>query len=283
MLIVRINGGLGNQLFQYAMSKILSSYSDVAFHVDSNSDVNSLEALVGTIPRASNEDIFRVSYFTKYNFINRLLKKLFRVFPHFFKQYCYWDDRTDSSNLTYSSIQRLYLDGYWQDIKLINNALPYMSETINDKAFSKNYISILSEIDAPNSVTIHVRKGDYISEEFSSKFDVCDASYYSNAIKHFLKRSGGECKFYFITNDIDWVRSNLDLSELKYDFVSGRDLKDYEEMLLIGRAKGVVMSNSTFSWWGVNLSQSSPHVICPASWFRTEDRPSLISPEWQRI
>ncbi|MBJ2135409.1 alpha-1,2-fucosyltransferase [Paraglaciecola chathamensis] len=265
------------------MSRVLISHADVSFHVDSNSDVKSLEALFGRIPRATEKQVFRVSRLTQFNFVNRLLKRLFRAFPYFFNQYWYWDDRIDNCKLIDSGDDSLYLDGYWQDIKLINSALPYMSKIINNNNFSTNYISVLNKINTPNSVTVHVRKGDYISDEFSSKFDVCDASYYSNAIAYFLKRNGEKCKFYFITNDIDWVRSNLDLSELKYDFVSGRGLKDYEEMLLIGKAKGVIMSNSTFSWWGVNLSQSSPNVICPASWFRTEDRPSLISPEWKRI
>lgn len=166
-------------------------------------------------------------------------------------------------------------DKYFKDIaNELRNEL-----TINDITESGQLKVILDKIRNTNSVSINVRRGDYIGLKI---FDVTNLQYYSNAIKY-VKSKIQEPVFYVFSDDINWCKENLKGEEFVFSDVNDRQYDPLNDMYLMQHCRHNIITNSTYSWWSAWLNDNPEKlVLSPYKWFNSEDVPlkDKICKDW---
>ena len=285
MKIVKLMGGLGNQMFQYMFGQYLSKkynekiYYDVEFfkHYSESEklEIRNIELL------KFNFDIEIVDY-KKYPFLNYnnrkekfiyLLKGLLSLNRNTFNFVS--DSKFTLISKVFSIFFRNnYYIGYWQAYRYILDLefkLKDSQNLINTKVKEK----ILNS----NAVSIGVRRGDYVKLGAI----ICDIEYYKKAINLIDKKLDNPV-FYIFSDDIEWCRKNIKLSD-KYFFVEANKDTPFENMELMSLCKHNIISNSTYEWWGAFLNKNKQKiVIYPKKWkFYETKKNKLIPSEWIKI
>ena len=290
-VIARIEGGLGNQLFQYAASRSLADRlgcglqldiqaihlnSDRPFQLDKyNTRADILDvAQVIELPDARSSRLGR--------FKSRLSQSLPSVFsfPAFWPNSFAFDPRFDRiSNPS-------YLVGYWQSERYFKWNRELLLKDIQLVTTPKIGVEYLKQIKAANSVALHIRRGDYVSNESAAAIHgTCDLSYYTRALQELSKRIS-DIQLFIFSDDLEWSRRNL-----QYDFpMIFVDNSDQESSLidleLMRHCKHHIVANSSFSWWGAWLAQT-PHqlVYAPKRWFSDSniDATDVVPQHWVRL
>jgi len=294
LIISSLNGGLGNQLFQYAAGKSLalsnctdhvldiSKYKDEAF---SNQTPRNLDILDFNISSkfAVDQDLIKLR---PSNFV---LSRTLRSFKNKFLKKYYLDWHPE----IFSAGNNLYLDGYFQCEKYF---IEIFQELRNEFTLRERYLlsiaHILNEMRSGQpSISIHVRRGDYVNNlRIRHIYDICTLDYYVRATKELLRRYPNARLFLF-SDDVNWVQSNMPIfknvtliSDMKT--ISGENLRPSQEMFLMSQCDHHIIANSSFSWWGAYLNVSpSKLVIAPNLWNRSKLFPQKeILPEaWLRF
>lgn len=127
-----------------------------------------------------------------------------------------------------------------------------------------------SGINKIDYIGIHVRRGDYINNPFY--VDLWETEYYEKAMTEF----SGE-RFMIFSDDIEWCKQNFIGKEYSFN----EDVVDYEAMNTLASCKGIIMANSSFSWWAAYLSDAV--IIAPKAWYRDEVERTTCLPEWKRL
>lgn len=288
MIIVHLMGGLGNQLFQYSFGRNIalknncelkldiSSYENYEWHEYSLAPFN-VEATI-----ASTHEIKKL-----HEKHNRLFNKILRKTIN--KGIIKYIEKSISFNDEYLHIQSpAFLSGYWQSEKYFieNKSIITNELTIKVPASDENQ-KLLNDINNCNAVSLHIRRGNYVSvKEFNQVLGTCSLEYYASAIKYIEERLPNPV-FYVFSDDITWAKQNL-LSEHKFVFVDINDAKhDYEDVRLMQHCKHHILANSTFSWWGAWLNKSPEKIIiAPEQWFQGEknkDSLHLVPENWIRL
>lgn len=180
------------------------------------------------------------------------------------------------------------LFGGWHDPRYFEGAEPLVRETYTLPALDDRNAKIIQDIDASNSVSLHVRRGDYLKGKNHEMFgDIATVDYYRNAIARVIVESdrlGKPPRFFVFSDDITWCRENLDISNAM--FVSGNSGRDsWKDLVLMARCRTNVIANSTFSWWAAWLNDHpSKQVLCPTRFVNNEvPGESIYPPQWQRV
>lgn len=296
MILVNLKGGLGNQMFQYALGRHLAEIHqselklDLRFLLDRSPRENfvyrdyQLDWFKIKAKVATDEDI--KSFFTyrrKFNF--RRLK--FSYIPNYqvFKEKLFNFD----SSIFYIN-PPIYLDGYFQSEKYFENIVPIIREEFTFKnPLSIDYQLIKDDIVNSNSVCVHIRRQDYVYNPIHTNFlGFIGEEYYQKAI-HKIITLVVKPKFFIFSDDIDWCISNLKINQLLTFCKIGQENEDVENTLkLMSLCKNFVISNSTFAWWAAWLA-SNQHkiVISPQNWFKdlnyNQQSQDLIPQNWLRI
>lgn len=283
-------GGLGNQMFQYAFARSLSFklgydlYLDLSFLNDRSPQVNftfrdfelGVFNIVGSIiekpPFINYENSFFRKIYFRFNNIIQLNELSFSKYK--------------KSELLKFDI--IYLDGYWQSDKYFSEFPELISRdfTLRDN-FQGNINFWKSLIVDSESVSIHIRRGDYISNSHNLNFHgICSLDYFMEGIKLINKKYKMPV-FYFFSDDIIWAKNNFSFIEGDKYFISGvDDFKGFHEMYLMSLCKSNIISNSSFSWWAAWLNSNLEKiVVAPKRWFLTNsvDTSDLIPKSWVRI
>lgn len=285
MIITKLIGGLGNQMFQYAVGRSLAEKNKSQLFLD----VTGYEHQVGVTPRQYALSIFNTeehfassSDLDKLKFGSRLGKLLHLKSKQYIKE--------KTLNVFDGRILNLpdntYLNGFWQTEKYFSMIGDIIrSEFSLRPQFNHLDSSLISQIENSQSVSLHVRRGDYVSNVKTNLYHgVCSLDYYQNAIE-FLKKTNGELKLFIFSDDIKWVKDNLKI-EQKTVFVSNGQLKDYEELMLMSKCKHQIIANSSFSWWGAWLNvHPAKKVIAPKNWFNNNSANynDIIPETWIRL
>lgn len=293
LVIVRLTGGLGNQLFQYAVAKMLSLKTNVPMKIDQSSFIGyklheyGMSAFNIQENFASEEECLQLKNPRK-TAVEKLIKKLFLKTK---------DDKRfifEESNFSYD--QRLfnvkppvYLDGYWQSEKYfleIEKEIRREFEIIIPPSIENK--EILQDIQKNNSISIHIRRGDYVTvPKFKEFHGTCSLDYYNNAISYIKQRVENPV-FYIFSNDIPWSKEHL-IIDGNVIFVDINDAKtNYEDLRLMKNCKHNIIANSTFSWWGAWLNDNACKIIiAPQKWFENKEMQAQIqdlTPEnWIKI
>jgi hypothetical protein len=274
MKVVRIIGGLGNQMFQYAFFLALKDrYKYVSIDVSSYKFYKLHDYQI--------ERIFNLIKLERSGFFSILF---FRIFKNLII--------TKEDTLFHSEIFEMkgcrYFAGYWNSENYFINIQDQVKSTFQfkNKLVGRNE-EIAKEIINSNSVSIHVRRGDYINSSENELIygNICTLNYYRQAIDK-MQQLTGSSKYFIFSNDIVWCRENLCLDNCEYVYWNS-DKENYIDMQLMSLCKNNIIANSSFSWWGAWLNNNENKiVISPSKFFNDvipSDMETLIPSNWIRI
>ena len=138
---------------------------------------------------------------------------------------------------------------------------------------------IVELINSCNSVSIHVRRGDYLSQEMVAKMgNICTLDYYKNAIE-LIKRKISNPVFFVFSDDIEWVKKNL-LADNMHLIDWNNGTNSFIDMFLMSECKAHVIANSSFSYWGAYMSKINIVTVYPHIWFNDEPSPNIAFEDW---
>ena len=295
MIIVQLTGGIGNQLFQFAIGKALSIKLNQKLLIDISSFQwdplrnFSLDKILNRYALATTEDIVKVKS-TIPRFTERIFYKLIgKEIPYYKRTHIKEIAFTFDENFFLYSSKHLYLEGYWQSEKYFNFVRKEILSAFNlvNYPMSESMQLFKQKIEhATNSVSIHVRRGDYeLNPETNTFHGVCSLEYYERAMKEIEKKVSHPTYFVF-SDDKNYVREIFG-SSVQVEIVEGIPL-DEEELLLMSFCKHQIIANSSFSWWGAWLNQYKQKiVIAPNDWFLNKEMQQqsvdLIPESWVKL
>ena len=274
MIIVRVTGGLGNQMFQYAMYKSLEKKGklvklDSKYKKKKKKEHNGyeLERIFDIKPnKPTKEDLEKFDE----NNISTLFKIKRKLFGD--KKFVY-DTKEYVFNKDVYKLKNSYLNGYWQSIKYFEGIENDIKKDFRFKnQLDNKNLEILNEIENSNSISIHIRRGDYMSPENYNMYGcIATPTYYKKAIK-VIEEKVENPTFFVFSNDMDWVKKNIQINSRVFyiDINSGNG--SYKDMQLMSNCKHNIIANSSFSWWGAWLNENKNKiVIAPKKWINRED------------
>lgn len=276
MIIIHIRGGLGNQMFQYALylsfvERGIPAFLDLS-HYKKNEQARGFEL----------EHAFGIKA-PVVSAANKLASKLhWKLFHPFYKTaYKETDNRFGFYDKQVTALRSAYLKGYWQSEKYFTNA----GETVKSSFSFTDPVDednkrLLSQVNNPSSVSIHIRRGDYAG---SPDNFILPLSYYQHAIE-FVSEKIDKPVFYVFSDDASWAAQNLNLPHAV--FVNHNQGKNsYIDMQLMSNCSHNIIANSSFSWWAAWLNQNeNKFVIAPSKWLSwMEGTRDIIPAEWIKL
>ncbi len=289
MITVKIIGGLGNQLFQYATARRLAYVHKTMLKLDTTAFASySLHEYVLNHLRIhaeiiSKKELRKVRGFCAFPLVSFIFRKmnLSRCGALVRERSL----RFDPSVLELSD--NVYLDGYWQSEKYFQDIREILlKELVVADALSGQNEAMAKTISASNAISIHVRRGDYVNNSQTNKIHgVLSLEYYRAAIK-FFEDKYDDAHFFIFSDDPAWVGEHLQLLR-PHTFVEHNGAKkNYEDMRLMSMCKHNIIANSSFSWWGAWLNQNpNKIVVAPKKWFGAPKmhEKNLCPRDWVRI
>ena len=284
MIIVKLMGGMGNQMFQYALYRaLLAQGKEVKLdrskfaHFDEIRNCF-LDNGCFDLPYELCTKKEARKYVLGTGMAARVLMKLFGD-----KDTHYYEKRDYEYDSCVMQLSEGYLDGFWQTWK-------YFKEIEADVRKAYRFINGLTgkdkmfeeQIRNTDSVAVHVRKGDY--DKLQNLYgNICTKEYYQKAIKT-ISQIVETPVFYFFSNDMEWTRATFG-EKGNYVYVEGNsEDKGYIDMQLMSECKHQIMANSSFSWWAAYLNNNpNKKVICPKRWINTKETPDVYYNGWIRV
>jgi hypothetical protein len=290
MIITHLIGGLGNQLFQYAMARRIAYKNDITLKLDiSNFAMYKIREfkldkfnIVAEI--ATQEEIWRFKK-NRYKIFSKLFYVYNSILPFTSRTYIkerffYYDPDTNKLS------DDIYLEGHWPSEKYFRDIKHIIYKEFTLKSEMDTYHQNLKkQIENVESVSVHIRRGDYISNPIVNQIHgTCSLDYYYNAMKVITKKIVNP-HFFIFSDDPEWVYENFKIPYTT-TIVRRDDQKDYEDLLLMSKCKNHIIANSSFSWWGAWLNpREDKLVISPAKWYRGADYDTrdLLPDSWITI
>lgn len=256
MIVANIKGGLGNQMFQIGAGVSLANRLDTKFGINYNLKHNCIQGY----PHTKYKDnlfanISETDYVPNYRYSE----------PEF--AYKPIEDRND-----------MLIDGYFQSSKYFDNTVKDIfnfPESITKKIDNK-----LANI-PQKKIGVHIRRGDY--KIYSSTHPLQTVDYYTEAMRDFsIDYASNNCVYILCTDDIGSVQSEFDMSK----FIYSNCKSEIEDLYLLSQCDSIIMSNSTFAWWGAYLGKAKEKVIAPKIWFGLDgpqDYNDIYLNDWKRL
>lgn len=292
MILSHILGGLGNQMFQYAASRSLSLACDMPLRLDVSDFAGyglhqSFElARVFSCPvtLAEPEDVRAVLGWQSSKRIRRIMARPELQFlrsrhlvvePHFH----YWPGIWDVS-------LPCYLMGYWQSERYFTGVTHTIRAdfTFRQPLVGRN-LELAHKIGTVNAVSLHIRRGDYASNPKTlAMHGMCSPAYYETAVRYIAERVEAP-HFFVFSDDMDWVRANLNMKHPCCYVDHNRGAASYIDMQLMSLCRHHIIANSSFSWWGAWLNpRQDKIVVAPSRWFNNgKDTKDLLPENWVSV
>lgn len=290
VVIVSLRGGLGNQMFQYAAGRGVAYRNQTQLKLD----VSALERDAARSYRLHHFNIAEsfatraeIPCCAKRNLWGHISRRVERCLLPAYKRSVFAERffLFDPDILRVRG--RVCLVGYWQSEKYFKDIEQTIRQDFTFRRAPDSENQKLARMIAnTNSVSLHVRRGDYVSNpRFSRRYCACSLEYYRIAAAEVAEKVNDPHLFVF-SDDTDWARANLRLQH-PATFVAhnGAD-KDYEDLRLMSLCRHHIMANSSFSWWGAWLcAHPEKIVMAPKSWFKDPGRTTrdLIPDSWHGI
>jgi hypothetical protein len=283
MIVAKISGGLGNQMFQYAAARALANQHRVDLMLDlswfnkipSRNTQRSFELLHYPI-EARIANIREEAQFSKYH--SRILRNI----PSVGKEWIYKRERHFQFDpLFFEYPENSYLDGYWQSSLYFEKFSDQIWSQFQPKQGpGSRDLSVLDSINKTNSVAIHIRRGDYFTNSVASKVHgVCSLDYYSRAL-NFIREHESNPHFYIFSDDLDWVSKNLALDGPAKFIDHNAGDNAFKDLRLMAACSHQIIANSSFSWWGAWLNKNpQKKVLAPSKWFISAKNISTLLPK----
>jgi hypothetical protein len=288
MVVTKLNGGLGNQLFQYAAGRAVAKQSGAPLFLDTtlyspanyrNLDITQLNIRARLLP---NRIANALDQAPTNNFLKRSAKGVIG------KRFRCMDDKQQGYD---SAVRQLgwfsRLDGYWQSELYF---LHLRDELIDDlkpvKELSDPLQQLIKRVSEEESVAMHVRRGDLLSNRsYAEDYGALSAEYYHEALRR-MRTYAPHANIYVFTDDPQWCHEHI-VPTAPMNIVSGKTTNSaIEDFIAMKMCRHYITANSTFSWWSAWLgNHSAKKVIAPTRFFR-KIRPweaDFIPPQWDRV
>ncbi len=294
MDIIRMTGGLGNQMFQYALFLKLKSLGrevkmdDRTQYGSASSRPVMLWCFGLTYPKATEEDIAALTDGSM-KFSHRVKRKLFgRKSLEYEEQDCNFDEQALLRDPA-------YLTGYFQSEKYFQEIREQVRKAFcfSDRIWEGLPKDLLEKVKGCQekighslAVSVHVRRGDYLENE-EAYGQICTQDYYRKAVS-LIREWYPQAVFFFFSNDPKWVRTWLREEYgqgLCYEVMDGTDESTgYLDLFLMSRCQHHIIANSSFSWWGAWLAkEEGKKVIAPSKWHNKQIYKDIYTREMIRI
>lgn len=268
-----MKGGLGNQMFQYALYSSFKKLGrevkmdDVTgFRNDYQRDP-ALSVFGIDYERADKAEVVRLtdSYMDPFSRIRRKLTG---------RRTLEYDEKDGNYDSEVLKLTDAYLVGFWQSERYFD--APGLQSLLRQEFLAKrdivmqNYSELYSRIVNCESVSIHIRRGDYLQPGTVETFgNICTPEYYEKAVEMIRSRYPGAV-FYIFSNDIEWVRKNFTKDGFIPVTASDEDTQqndssDIAQLYLMAACRHHILANSSFSWWGAWLGRAVPDAECSMS------------------
>lgn len=289
-VVIKIQGGLGNQMFQYAFSRALPTeervYFDLAYFDEPGSMSLELDRVFGISLPERDTPAYRKTRNLLYS--NKVLRKLYtayKVARRVVSKVLCRNSRYIETKLSYNpaalSHPYQYYDGYFQSYKYFESCKHELERAYSFPSLDQGNQKIAEMIAHSNSVSVHVRRGDYLEHPLYK--GICDEDYYTEAIATISSRVA-DPHFFVFSNDIEWCKKHLSFLSAQVTFVSGNGGENsYKDMQLMSLCKHNIICNSSFSWWGAYLNKNKHHtVLRPNKWIHDENTKidDICPPAW---
>jgi len=287
MVILKLQGGLGNQLFQYAAysrlrEKFSEAYLDITeYNLPYNdgyrkfllNEFNTIELRLMEFYCSRSKKI--KSFFKKKRILmlSSKMKKQFKFIS--------WiDSRSFDSNLLEIE-DNSYIEGYFLHERFLSKPVKdftfFSQKILNDEFVKMHYNSIINE----NSVSIHIRRTDYLTN--SDYNDICTINYYTEAMSYITHKISQPI-FYFFSDDINWVKKTFG-TQNNYRFIDNKnDNATVVDLFLMSSCRANIIANSTYSWWGAYLNKNKNKIVIrPPRYTNKTNDESLFPPDWTKL
>jgi len=283
-MIIKLQWWLWNQMFQYAFIKALSLRNKTNFKLntfDYKTYFRPLELELLHIEK-KYANFNEIPFYERLNSKNKYISFMFFKIKEFCKKRNknHFFERTVGFDKAMLSIRLWYIEWYFQNE---NYFVDYQNEIKKDFSFkyppSKRNQSIIDIISKHNSVSIHIRRGDYLLGNNLFYHWICGLDYYYDAISFIMSHLKSPL-FFFFSDDMDWVKENF--KNIKNSYYVDRNIwkNSYEDMRLMSLCKHNIVANSSFSWWWAWLNNNKNKiVIAPKKWFNQKNMD--IVPDWR--
>ena len=269
------NGGLGNQMFQYAFYlRMKRKYPLSLFLFD-------IKLAQGCHNGYELDKIFKINSLSK----AKLYRKLKKRFPKTMST-CHTMIQEHSIEYDLRLLKTMPFltryNGFWQSEKYFSpvDKLVRKSFTFRDELLSDRTKDEASKLKSINSIAVHVRRGDYVRN--ADYYGLCSEAYYAKAID-FMRERVSNPMFVFFSDDVEWVKSHIPCDGAKYvTWNKGAD--SWQDMYLMSCCKHNIIANSSFSWWGAWLNSNADKiVIAPTPWCDYSADYDIVPIQWQKI
>ena len=290
MVIIKLMGGLGNQMFQYAFGRTLREngteikYDTSYYNHIPDGDTSrtcELSHIVSDLPTAGQQDL------RKYQNIVQKVLRIIDIYAGTKLSAVRMEENKDF-DISFMEEKDKYLIGYWQNEDYFKRI---REELLKDFAFpvwelNEVNIKLSQEIsEAENAVAVHVRGGDYFSANNIKIFgNICTAEYYERAFNYFENRYDN-VKFFLFTNDVKWVNRNINIKEHDIEQIDwNNDSAGWIDMYHMSKCKHNIIANSSYSWWAAWLNRNKDKiVVAPDKWANNDTFLHIVPEDWVRI
>ena len=289
MIITRLIGGLGNQLFQYAIARNLAHIHKTNVKVDISVfeiyklHEYSLNQLKINESIASSRNIAHLKNPTISERIKAKIRGRMPVPPASYIRENHFHFDPDILDLP----NNIYLDGYWQSPKYFLNILDILRKEFTPLLSPREKdLDILNKIKNSNSISIHMRRGDYVNNPKTQEYHgACDIDYYQHCIK-LVADQVPEPHFFLFSDDPVWCEDNLHVDYRLTAVIHNDAKKNYEDLRLMSHCNHQIIANSSFSWWAAMLNKNPDKIVyAPQNWFKNSknDTRDLLPETWIRM
>ncbi len=290
MILVQLNGGLGNQLFQYALGRRIAIDRNAALRFETSAfDSQRREYKlhhfnVKGSPASGKE----VKHFLKWE-QNPRLTAIYRLYnankPYYRKLIV--DEQSVPFNENILRVPKnVFLRGYWQSEKYFSSISNVLREDLVAKApLADRNLEMAEKIKSCFAVSLHIRRGDYVTDMPTNQtHGILSLEYYQAAIS-FILHCFPVATFFIFSDDVAWAKENLQIAAPHFFVDHNTGKTDYEDLRLVSFCKHHIIANSSFSWWGAWLCQNpAKKVVAPKQWYKIEiDTRDLLPEEWIKL
>jgi hypothetical protein len=286
MIVSRLIGGLGNQMFQFAAGRALAMRLGVPFRIDRR-------AFSTYQTHAFGMDCFNVELadatprqLPNWHAEGRVQRLLRNFLPA--PIFVYGERSFTFEPKVLALPDGTYLDGYWQTEKYFSDFADVIRAdfTVRHVPSDANRWW-LEEISRTHSVSLHIRRGDFVTNPSAATVHgTCGLDYYERAVTYLREVTGIDPVLYVFSDDLDWVAANLRLPYVLHLVRENDAATNYEDLRLMKTCRHHIVANSSFSWWGAWLDGRTDSItVAPERWFAagTPDASDLVPQRWVRL
>jgi len=296
MKLIVMAGGLGNQMFRYALALSLRHKGNkVSLFLPLQKESKTYGHQGFELSKLFKIEVCEGAFSRLYTWFVEIAGLTQKVFPKKYRVYIYKfigiHIHSEPEFFKYSRCvfeekhRNELLIGTWQSEKYFEDIRETVAKAFefDEKLLSLKTKELSKLIGSKESVFIHIRRGDYLSAQYIEEFTgVCTTEYYSLALKYITDKVENPL-YYIFTDDKEWVKAHFAVGDAVFvDFNQG--VNSWQDMYLMSQCKHGIIANSTFSWWGAWLNTNPRKVvIAPKRWIKSIEQDDFVPGSWIRL